>query len=250
MGVKGKLTAFGIMVGLVLCFLALPLIFAQMQTLGVFQQNEIVNLIQTCDNCTYVNISSVTFPNSTVAVSNAVMTKDGTIYNYTFSQTNTIGTYIVNTFGDDDGTVTAGSYTFEITQTGSTLSTAQGIVYVIFLSAIIFTFLLVFYGAVKLPYRNGIAQDGVILGINYYKYAKIILFAFSYLILMFIFGITKSILENFLFWNGAYRVFNLLYWVMFSALWPLMVASVVFTIIVYVTDDKLKKAMMRGVKIR
>lgn len=91
---------------------------AEIQTLGTFKQRECINLIQTCENCTYNNISTVLYPNSSVVLSNVVMTKDDTYYNYTFCNTSTLGSYIVNGFGDLDGEKTIWVYDFEVTPTG------------------------------------------------------------------------------------------------------------------------------------
>jgi hypothetical protein len=86
--------------------------------LGIFKQNECVNLIQTCSACTYVNISSVIYPNSTQALGQEVMTKLGTTYNYTFCKTSLLGKYIVNGYGDDAGVLTVWAYDFNVTTTG------------------------------------------------------------------------------------------------------------------------------------
>jgi len=87
-------------------------------TLGAYKQNECVKLIQTCGNCSYVNISSVNYPNSTQILGQVKMTKIGTLYNYTFCNTTTIGAYIVNGFGDDDGIITPFNYDFKINAIG------------------------------------------------------------------------------------------------------------------------------------
>ena len=103
---------------------------AEIQTLGTFKQRECINLIQTCENCTYNNISSVLYPNSSVVLSNIVMTKDDTYYNYTFCNTSTLGSYIVNGYGDLDGERTTWNYDFKITPSGNDApSDGEGIVF-------------------------------------------------------------------------------------------------------------------------
>ena len=106
---------------IILITLALYLIVfvsAAQESLGVFESGICVNLLQTCDNCTYNNITSVTYPNSTYALNDVVMTKDGNEYNYTFCDTNTTGIYSVNGVGDLDGQHTVWSYTLKITREG------------------------------------------------------------------------------------------------------------------------------------
>jgi hypothetical protein len=98
------------------------------QTLGTFKQGESINLIQTCSNCTYVNISTIQAPNSTIILNNKQMTKTGTQFNYTLSSQTLLGNYIVCGFGDLDGVITSWCYDFEITPTGNTQNTSQSII--------------------------------------------------------------------------------------------------------------------------
>jgi len=93
---------------------------AEQQSLGTFKQNECINLIQTCANCSYVNISSVITSSSVQVLGQSEMTKVGTIYNITFCGTSLIGKYVVNGVGDLDGTNQIWSYDFEITPSGFT----------------------------------------------------------------------------------------------------------------------------------
>lgn len=125
----------------VLFLLVMPLVQAEQQTLGTFVKGSSVNLIQICSNCTYNNISSIQYPNSTQAQGQIGMTKTGTYYNATFTRTTTIGQYIVNGFGDLDGTQTAWSYNFYITADGvdQTLQgRTNGLLWVSFAMCILF----------------------------------------------------------------------------------------------------------------
>lgn len=108
-------------------FLIVPLCLA---SLGTFKQGECVN-IKTILNSTEVNISTISYPNSTIIVSNEPMTKNGYSFNYSFCDTNTLGVYIYDYF-DDGGNVYVNN--FEITRNGS--PAASGSVIVLF--AIIF----------------------------------------------------------------------------------------------------------------
>ena len=69
----------------VMIFLAIGLFLITTVTasLGTFQENTEVDLIQTCNNCTYCNLTSIKYPNGTNAFTNVEMTKDNTYFNYT-----------------------------------------------------------------------------------------------------------------------------------------------------------------------
>lgn len=116
-----------------LIVLVFPLISAEVQSLGNFQRGECVRLIQTCPNCTYVNITSVIYPNSTQAIGMVSMTKIGTLFNYEFCNTSAVGQYIVNGVGDIDGEDTTWVYDFLITPRGQSFSLGDILIYTFFL---------------------------------------------------------------------------------------------------------------------
>jgi hypothetical protein len=126
---------FGILFSLCL----ISLINAEVKTLGIFKQNDCVSLLQTCGNCSYVNITSVLYPNSTQALGLSSMTQIGTVYNYTFCDTSTLGDYIVNGVGDINGVPTVWAYDFMMTPNGQAASTPNALFYfgLIFLFAIV-----------------------------------------------------------------------------------------------------------------
>lgn len=115
---SNKIMSNRLLIAITFSILILPLMFAEVETLGTFKVNDCVNLIQTCGNCTYSNISNVLDPDSSTVLSQSVMTKSGNLYNKTFCSTSKVGTYIVNGYSDVDGQVTIWAYDFDITPTG------------------------------------------------------------------------------------------------------------------------------------
>jgi hypothetical protein len=88
-------------------------------TLGVFKVNTCVELKQTCANCSFVNVTTIIFPDSSTATINDVMTKSGSGFNYTFCNNTMLGNYIVNGIGDPQGVLTIYAYDYSITTTGN-----------------------------------------------------------------------------------------------------------------------------------
>lgn len=84
--------------------------------LGTFKQNTNINLRQICDTCSYVTLSSVTYPNSTTLTINTNMSKVGIDYNYSFNVA-TLGSHYYSVFGDKDGTIATETFCFEVTPT-------------------------------------------------------------------------------------------------------------------------------------
>lgn len=122
LNIYGMLTMAKRGIFLVLCMLILLSfsVYAEQQNLGTFKRYGCVNLIQTCANCTYVNFTSVLYPNSTQALGNVLASNlTNSIFNYTFCSTNALGQYIVNGIGNPNWVDTIFSYTFYITPTGT-----------------------------------------------------------------------------------------------------------------------------------
>jgi hypothetical protein len=80
---------------------------------GTFDKGDCINLVQTCANCSYSNITILN-PDSTVAVSNVGMTSDGTYYSYNFCSTTSIGLYTVTGVGDENGITSIWNYNFNV----------------------------------------------------------------------------------------------------------------------------------------
>lgn len=107
--------------------------------LGEFDFNKCVQL-KTISNATSVNISTISYPNSTQLIINAQMTKNNKNFNYTFCKTNVEGIYIYDYF-DNEGHVFENS--FKITKgegiglTNINFSKTENIVILIILVVII-----------------------------------------------------------------------------------------------------------------
>jgi len=124
------------------------LAFAQIESLGTFQQGSCIEIKQVCASCTYVNIT-VSYPNSSFAVYNEEMTKIGSgTWNYSFCNTNTTGRYDITGEGDLNGIPTGFSALyFEITPNGLKFDEGQGFSSIgLFLSIIAISFLFMYFG--------------------------------------------------------------------------------------------------------
>lgn len=103
----------------VFLFLATPMsVLAASTEIGPFKQGSRIQLIQVCDNCTFVNLTYVQHPDSTIENISRLMTKYGSYYNYSYQNTGQQGTYKYTTCGDADGVYTCQSVDFLITPSG------------------------------------------------------------------------------------------------------------------------------------
>ncbi len=81
--------------------------------IGTFKPESNINLMQTCDACTYVTLNSINYPNSTIVYINTNMTQSGVNYNYTFN-TNVNGDYYYTVFGDKNGLISSEVFCFRV----------------------------------------------------------------------------------------------------------------------------------------
>ena len=108
--------------------------------LGTFKQNDCIS-IKTILNSSSVNISTISYPNSTMILSNQVMTKIGNTFNYSFCNTSVLGKYIYDYF-DEHGNVYVNDFT--ITPTGYQASISQSMTMFILIGVLTLTIILLF----------------------------------------------------------------------------------------------------------
>lgn len=112
--------------------ISLTIVSSQEQYLGSFNSSSCINLLQTCTNCTFINISSVELaqPYSLQLLGEVAMEKNnnGIRYNYTFCNTSVAGIYNYWTYGDPDGSLSDPvGVSFDISQLGLKQTVSQSL---------------------------------------------------------------------------------------------------------------------------
>lgn len=222
---------------------------AVVQTLGTFKQNICVQLVQTCSNCTYNNITSIIYPNSTQITTIIPMNKNGTYYNASFCNTNSLGNYIVNGFGDLDGNIQVWNYDFLINSTGTPTSTGQSIIYFLILGFSTFIFILCLWGAVVIPHSNKITDNGL-MDVNYMKYFKWSLGFMSYILFVWILFLAWQISSIFFSITAGEQVLNALFLITSWSIIPIIVIFLWFIIANIMIDKKVQEFASRGLVYR
>ena len=126
------------------------------------------------------------------------MTANGSNYNYTFSNTNSLGEHIYYAEGDLNGILFSQACSFEVTKTGTILSTEESIIYLILTIAVFIFFLLSLYFAIITPYENYKDGEGAVLKICRWKYVKIGLIMLSYVLFTWFLNVLIGISDNFI----------------------------------------------------
>lgn len=87
--------------------------------LGTFKQHECINLYQYCDDCTYVNLTTIKYANGTIDTSfNDAMNKSDQDFTYNFCGTQSIGDYYFINCGDKNGGYACEQIDFHVSSTG------------------------------------------------------------------------------------------------------------------------------------
>lgn len=217
---------------------------------GTFKQNDNINLIQTCSDCTYINITSINYPNSTNVVSDIAMQKIGGTYNYTFTNAQPVGIYTVTGRGDDSF-ADVWCYTFQVTATGSDLNTSKAMSYILIFvfSFIIFIGLLIM--GIALPYNNSKDQmTGYILQVNNLKYFKSLCIALSYVVAMFLSYLAWMITYAYLDMEFLTNIMRFIFTILAVLALPLFVLFMWISITNVIKDNKIAEMLSRGFSVR
>ena len=222
-----------------------------LQSLGTFQQGEDVNLIQSCDNSTYSNISRITYPNSTFLLDAETIMNSTTNdnYNYTLTNSDTPGPHIVYGHCDEDLVDTQWVYDYEITSTGLALTTQMSILYIGLLAVLVFIFILMVLLISVLPSDNNRGEEGEIISINNLKFLRPVIWISIYGIIAAIMFITSNIALAYISSGMIGSFLFMIYKVMMWLAIPLLVIYVVYIIAKIFQDKEVKNLIERGVQV-
>lgn len=167
-------------------------------TLGNFVQGTCVE-IRTVSNSSFVNISSLSFPNGTGALSNVGMDMSGKTFNFTFCDTDQLGDYIYDFF-DAEGNVFVNN--FLISPIGDAIDTGDSIIYIIILTMILIFFILFLLLAIHTPFDN-IGEftkggDFAITKVTKTKYVKLIAIWITYGMFLWFVVIVTGLTNNYI----------------------------------------------------
>ena len=224
--------------------------FASSTDLGTSKQGDCISLYQYCDDCTYVNLTAIQYPNGTTTTMNLGMTKDDVNYNYTFCNTTYLGTYFYTVKGDKAGAVSVERLSFEVTGGGATPTTAQALMYgiVLFILLILFIGSLLWFNSIQWGHYT--AEEGVIVQVNEDRTKKLLLFFSSYLLFLLFSFVGKSMAENFMFLDDTPVFFDVVFNILLVSIAPVLICVIVLAIITTIADTKLHEALLRGLEVR
>ncbi len=167
-------------------------------SIGFVKSGDSIELTQICSNCTYVNLTQVLYPNNTYALLGEFsMTQNGTNFNFSFSDTITLGNYFYSTCGDLNGVVTCQSVEFVVTSTGFKLTEGEAIIYLVIALGVFLLFILSFYFMLATPYSNKIDEKtGAVIQLTKLKYVKLGFIMLTWILLTWLLNILVALSDN------------------------------------------------------
>jgi len=214
-------------------------------SLGTFKLDDCIN-IRTVLNATEANISSISYPNSTVLYINDVMTANGKTFNYTFCDATIVGNYIYDycDITNDECWVND----FDITYSGNEFNQQTSTMYIVIVSVLIFLFLLAIFGASRLPSGDSRDEDGAILQVNNLKYFRPVLFGLAWLIVIAMIFIMANMGLGYMYNTGVGQFFFSIYQILFWTTIVLMAPIFIIYLYTKVMHDKaIKELIERGI---
>lgn len=219
------------------------------ESLGTVEVDQCIRLKNVCANCSFVNITTVNYPNLSQALGVVPMTKIGSEFNYSFCSTNQLGEYLVTYLADPESINTVGIYSFEVTPTGTILSEAEGTLYIFLLIVLILIFFITVYGFFKFPFKNEKNPYDEIIKVTWRKYMKMFCFGMSYLLLVWIIYITWNLSYAYLQYRGLGIFFRYLFTLLVGLTLPIIAVTLILLLVSFTRDRHIQKLLNRGIPV-
>lgn len=221
-------------------------------SIGEFQQNKNLQIYQTCNNCTSCNFTRVMGLNNQTILYNLTAIQDGSYFYYNINGANftTNGDYTYCYECGNSVEKETGCLGFRISYLGEQVNSQITSIYIISIIFLAFIFGLVLLLASRLPKKDAMDEEGIILQINMLKHLRPVLYAISYviiLIMVFVIGnMTLAYLPSSMLGDIFMRMFTIMFWMscVMLPLWFIWIFVKVFQ------DKETRKMLERGVEFR
>ncbi|KKN21511.1 hypothetical protein LCGC14_0924760 [marine sediment metagenome] len=170
---------------------------------GTGTQGQNFTLVQTCDDATYITLSTLQFPNRSVLSINTNMTSiGGGAFQFNFTNI-VLGRHDVT--GISDGCTKTFATFFEVTPTGSIIEKPEASFYFIIVFSVLLLFALFLTIGIVTPFGNKkeeTREGTAITGISLKKYLKVISLWIAYGFFLWFIVIISGIANNYIFFEG------------------------------------------------
>jgi hypothetical protein len=229
----------------VFAMLFLLMLFSQNVNAQTYSQNSEIDIKVSClnVNCSEQQNITIVSPSTAILIGNEPMTLSNGFLNYTFNQTDSLGTYsFFLSNGYDDS--------FLITPSGTNPTTAQGLIYGLLIFASMFFLIVCLYGAFTIDGKNEFSMGGDLIKVNFNKYYKGFLFLIAYLFAIFTSFLTWQVSAQFLLLDLGTAIFKTIFNILWIGFFPIMILLIIIGFVKWLADVELHNLAERGLKPR
>lgn len=211
--------------------------------LGTYKLESCVD-IRTVSDTANVTLSTLSYPNSTVIVSNVPMSQTGTSFNYTTCRTEVFGEYI---YSYCDGNNVCFVNSFEINGQGQTYTTAQGMIYIVLFALLVAVMIGLLWASIGINGDNVRNEDMEIIAINYKKYFKMFLFGMAYVTFVALMFFAWNIASGILNFDSLANFFFVLFRISYALMYVIIPVLFIWALIIWLKgDNKIFRALQKG----
>lgn len=228
------------------------LISAEQSNLGVMKQNSCFDLYQTCNDCTWVNLTSIKYPNGTIETFNLYMTKKNQNFNYSFCNSSQAGAYTYTVCGDKGGVYMCEVLGLTVSPSGTVLSSAQSTTYILIFIIAFFIFLGLMITGLYLPAHNESDEmTGYIIAVSNIKYVKFVCLGLAYGVSMLLAYLSWMLSFSFLpEMEFIATMFKFLFYTMAVIALPAFIFLIYLMIANWNRDSQISELLSRGLPTR
>lgn len=139
---------------------------------------------------------------------------------------------------------------FFVTKSGISsedIGTSEGIVNLILFAGLCLWLFLSLTGALFIPFKNKVNDEGKVISVNDLKYLKIFCIVQVYLALMFLSGFITGLADTYITLNNYSAMFRYLYVILLAFIFPTIIVSLLLAGIIFLEDKKTKQLLYRGI---
>lgn len=199
--------------------------------LGAVKKNECVDLYQHCSDCSFVNVTSIKYPNQTIIYLNEEMTKNGYDFTYNYCNNNLSGDYFYTVCGDPTNKDPCKTFSYTVTESGVEITEqrATSSIALIVLLLLFLTFSII--GIFKVEDYKG----------------KFALYWVSHVLLVLVlFSAWQLGVEGILDGMALTGIFKILFWVAIVSAFPMLLLSIAWIFYIHTVNDHTKRLMEKG----
>jgi hypothetical protein len=199
--------------------------------LGAVKKDECADLYQHCSDCSFVNVTSIKYPNQTIIYLNVEMEKRGYDFIYNYCGNNQSGDYFYTVCGDPTDKDPCKTFSYLVTESGLEMSQARTTSTLSLIGLLLIFLVLSIIGLFKVEDYRG----------------KFALYWISHLFLILIFFVGWQIgVEGLLSGTALTGIFRILFWVTIVSAFPMVLLSLAWVFYVHTMNDHVKRLIEKG----